>query len=163
MTEIRRQADTHNPHGVVRPQPRASGLEALEVLEEIDLRVQFLGLARGGGGRLRFTTPLARGWVRVASDPEDIAKALAEARVEVQLARYAAARGEEYDKDVDAEPSELHPLVASMVPRERGDIYDPRDWTPLPDGRWRSPSGRTFRGDAQVVQRVKARRSTSPP
>jgi hypothetical protein len=156
MTEIRRQADTHNPHGVVRP-------ESPPVLDDIQLRVQYLGPAPGGsGGRLRFTTPLARGWVRVADDPEGIAKALAEARLEVQLARYAAARGEEYDLDVDAPPSELHPLTAALVPRDRGDIYDPQAWTPMPDGRWRSPSGRMFGADTQVVQRVKARR-TPPP
>lgn len=140
MTEIRRQCDTHNPAGVVRPE-----------VSEVLLRVEALDSG------LRLSTPQARGWARLARSHEDLARGVAEAFREAQLASYARARGEPYDLDVLSDASELHPLTASGS-RPRADIYDPQDWTRMEDGRWRSPSGRCFRADSQVVQRVLAKR-----
>lgn len=36
--------------------------------------------------------------------------------------------------------------------------HDPAEWTPLPGGDWRSPSGRRYRADSVQVERVKALR-----
>lgn len=148
MTQIRRQCDTHNPAGVLGPQ-------APEV-SEVYLRVEQLDSG------LRLSTPQARGWAVLARSRDDLVQGVAEAFREAQLAFYARARGEPYDLDVLSDPSELHPLTASGS-RPRADIYDPQDWTRMPDGRWRSPSGRCFRADSQVVQRVLAKRSDETP
>ena len=40
----------------------------------------------------------------------------------------------------------------------RPDTAAPADWTPQPDGTWRSPHGRTWRASAPHVQRVIAKR-----
>lgn len=47
---------------------------------------------------------------------------------------------------------------SATTPLPRRDTYNPADWEPLPDGRWKSPKGFVYAADTEVVQRVMAQR-----
>lgn len=123
-------------------------------------------------GSLRFSTPSARGWAAVARTQPEVTRAIQGAFTEAQVAAYAAWRGTQYDLSAltDHVPGDAmappRPKRRTRRPRggdgwgygqQRPDVHLPTEWTELPDGRWRSPGGRTYRADAAQVQRVRAR------
>ena len=121
-------------------------------------------------GRLRVTLPHARGWAAVASTQHELARAVGQAFREAQVAAYARWRGTRYDLSTLTDHVPGDPLAPPREPRARraargtrGDVYLATDWTELADGRWRSPSGRVFRGDAVQVQQVKRKLAVAPP
>ena len=129
------------------------------------------------GGKLRISTPTARGWAAVAGNQPELARAIAGAFTEAQVAAYARWRGTQYDLDAltahvpgDAlagrKPQRQAPKGNKRVKRtgegwsygqQRPDVHLPNEWTEQPDGRWRSPSGRMYRADAAQVVRVRRR------
>lgn len=123
-------------------------------------------------GKLRLSTPAARGWAAVGRTPNEIHRALAGAFVEAQCAAYARWRGERYDLDELTEPVAGDPLAPPQRRlrrrtnranvgwgrnQERPDAHPVEQWERLPDGRLRSPAGLTYRRDSLIGQRVLAR------
>lgn len=111
------------------------------------------------GNRLRVASPFARGWSRVVATPHELARAVAEASREVTVAAYARQRGATYDLErmeglQNAVVAAGTPPIAKPPLRQRPKRHDPMAWVQLDNGRWRCPSGRTFRPDAQQVQNV---------
>lgn len=160
--EIRRQADTHNPGGVNGsrlPGPPSVRNQSRTAL----LRVESLP-----GGRIRVSSPQARGWAVVVRTRDELVRAVAQAFTEVQVASYARWRGEPYELDALTEVDDLDPLAASAATVDmtgtakrnvrRTDVHKVTDWTPVGNGKWRSPTGREYGEDTQQVRRVKAKR-----
>jgi hypothetical protein len=119
-------------------------------------------IQRTPSGSLRMASPLLPGWVAITHGMAETIKALEVAIREADLARYATERGYVYDA-LPFVPEQSLPPVLRMVRRLDGTwnwraAHDPAAWTPLEDGRWRSPKGHCYRGDSQVVQRVIALR-----
>jgi hypothetical protein len=149
---IRRQGETHTPGtlGVARSGHRVRALS---------LRVEML--PEGG---VRVSSPQARGWAAVARTPHELAKVLARAVTEVEVASYAAWKGEVYDLDAmtDVDPDDPSTALPAPLRRRnrltRSDARNPADWKRLDDGRWRSPGGRVYGDQTQLVQRVRANR-----
>lgn len=129
-----------------------------------------LTVERLPSGRLRFTSPVVPDWARAASGPQQIARAVTDllqaAVVEAQIREYRTRRqalkhpthnqrrtqaGATYQRFTNGD---------GRVVRRVG--HDPHSWTEQPDGTWRSPSGRTYRADTLVVQRVRARQALTP-
>lgn len=149
---IERQGATHNPGGVIGPPALRNQART------IDVRLEALP-----GGRIRVSSPQARGWAAVARTPMELARAVTAAFTEVQVAAYSAWHGEAYDLDELTLVDPASPLTAAatpvdMEPRRRSDIHSPAAWTPLSNGRWRSPAGREFRADTETVRRIRAKR-----
>ena len=99
------------------------------------------------------------GWSAVVSTPHELARATATAFREVEVAAYARQRGATYD--MARLEGVQNALVAAGTPPtarppavRRPRRHDPMAWRQMPDGRWRCPSGRTFRADAQQVLNV---------
>ncbi|HEX2263468.1 MAG TPA: hypothetical protein VHH52_06860 [Pseudonocardiaceae bacterium] len=113
-------------------------------------------------GRLRVSTPQARGWATTAQDPMGLARAVELAYREVAVASYARARGTTYDLDQLTERVPGDPLADAAMQRAprrvRKKVHDPGAWAKFDDGRWRSPSGRLYRPDSTAVRNVIARR-----
>jgi hypothetical protein len=115
-------------------------------------------------GAVRVSSPQARGWAGVARNPGELARVVASAFTEAQVAAYAAWKGQLYDLDelTDVDPGD--PTTALPTPPKRrnrmvrSDAQHPADWKRLEDGRWRSPGGRVYREETQLVQRVMANR-----
>lgn len=153
MAQIRRQSETHRPGGSISgPAPVRNQIRT------VHLRVEALP-----DGMIRVSTPLARGWAAVARNPQQLAAAITAAFTEAQVASYARWKGEAYDHDAMTEVVFGDSLAAptrtqSFRRRNRADQHNPADWTPLPDGTWRSPAGRTYRPDAAIVGRVRVSR-----
>jgi hypothetical protein len=104
-----------------------------------------------GGTVMVFESPALPGWSVTASDPIAVARAVADAWRELEVAGYAERHGATYDL------AHLAPAAAEGQPGRRWpDPWHPRLWEPLPDGRWRSPTGRVYRPQAAVVRRVVA-------
>lgn len=149
---IRRQGETHVPGtlGVARGGHQVRALS---------LRVEPLP-----SGGVRVSSPQARGWAAVARTPHELARVLQMAFTEVEVATYASFKGELYDLDgmTDVDPTD--PSTALPTPTRarnritRTDARNPADWKRLEDGRWRSPGGRAYGNDTQLVQRVRANR-----
>ncbi len=116
------------------------------------------------GGRLRMSSPHARGWAAVVATPAQVVQAIQDAYTEVACASYARAKGTTYDLDVLTSKVDGDPLAGGTPGRERTPrttrrkSHSPADWSRMEDGRWRSPSGRAYREDSRVVQDVVARR-----
>jgi hypothetical protein len=154
--EIRRQADTHNPAGVTGAVPIRN-----------QVRMVMVRLETLASGLLRVSTPQARGWAVTVHTRDDLARAVQQAFTEAQLASYAAWKGEAYDLDAMTEVDESNPLTAAtrtrdFTARARSDVHNPDDWTPLPDGRWRSPAGRVYGADTDAVRKVLIKRRRRP-
>jgi hypothetical protein len=154
--EIRRQADTHNPGNVTGAAP------VRHQVRSVDVRLETLP-----EGLIRVSTPQARGWSVTARTRDDLARAIQQAFTEAQVASYAAWRGEAYDLDAMTEVDNTHPLTAATRTRDftlraRSDVHNPDDWTPMPDGRWRSPGGRLYGADTDAVRKVLAKRRRRP-
>jgi hypothetical protein len=155
--EIRRQGDTHNPGGVTGVPPIRNQVRAVEV------RMEAMP-----GGSLRVSTPQARGWAVVVHTRDELVRAVQRAFTEAQIASYAAWKGESYDLDALTEVDNSHPLTAatrtrSFEVRARTDVYNPEDWTQMPDGSWRSPGGRIYGKDTDTVRKVLAKRRRTKP
>ena len=127
-----------------------------------DLRVQMISLTVEAmpSGRYRISTPHARGWAAEVGTQAELARALNSAFTEVSVASYARAKGVPYDLDALTERVAGDPLASGprgrvrSGPRARRKTYHPSEWTRFEDGRWRSPSGRTYRADSKQVQGV---------
>jgi hypothetical protein len=150
--EIRRQAETHNPGGVTGASPVRNQVRMVMV------RMETLA-----SGLLRVSTPQARGWAVVVRNRDELARAIAQAFTEAQLASYAAWKGEPYDLDALTGVDESSPLTAATrtrdyTARRRTDVYNPEDWTQMSDGKWRSPGGRVYKPDTDAVRKVLAKR-----
>lgn len=169
MVEIRRQADTHSPAGVngvrgeVSPGAMTGAAPTRNQVRQALLRVESLP-----DGKLRISSPQARGWAVVVRTRDELVRAIAVAFTEVQVASYAAWRGEPYELDALTLPDEADPLAASAelvnVSAAKGrsdrrtDVHPVTAWTPLGGGKWRSPGGREYREDSQAVRLVLAKR-----
>ena len=140
-------------------------------VRSINVRVEQLA-----DGKLRITTPTARGWAAVAANQPELARAIAGAFTEAQVAAYARWRGTQYDLDALTAHVPGDPLAGRKPQRQkagnkrarrtgegwsygqqRPDVHLPNEWAEQPDGRWRSPSGRMYRADAAQVVRVRRR------
>lgn len=111
-------------------------------------------------GRVRISSPHARGFAATAGTPMELAQAVARAFTEVACASYALAKGSPYDLDQMTTHVPGDPLAANPQRRVRGrrtvraKAYDAAAWTKYEDGSWRSPSGRQYREDTTAVQNV---------
>lgn len=147
-----------------------------------------LTIERTTGGGVRVTCDAAPGWNAVARTPVELHRAITEGWREADVAAYAQREGQTYDLlahdvaavnlslqgatlpvDVDEQQLVIAAVTAAAtVPGELPKRADPLAWTPMPDGRWQSPSGRVYGPQTQVVQRVVAHRAemgvdTAPP
>lgn len=105
-------------------------------------------------GVLRVSQPAAPGWAGEARTPFELARLVAAAFTEAQVAAYSRWRGDPYEGEDGTRYRRPRPARRG----HRVDVHDPRDWRVLPDGRWVAPgSGRRWRPDSQVVQQVRAR------
>jgi hypothetical protein len=149
---LRRQGESHVPGGLGMSR-------AGHQVRAVSLVVETLP-----DGAVRVSSPQARGWAGVARNPGELARVVASAFTEAQVAAYAAWKGELYDLDelTDVDPGD--PTTDLPVPPKRrnrmvrSDAQHPADWRRTEDGRWRSPGGRYYREETQLVQRVMANR-----
>lgn len=116
-------------------------------------------------GRLRISSPHARGWAGVAGNPMELAYVLGQAFTEVTCASYALAKGEPYDLDRmtthvpgDALAANPQRRLRSGGRTTRRKSHAPELWTKYEDGTWRSPAGRTYGENTRAVQNVIKRR-----
>lgn len=140
-------------------------------------------IERTTSGALRVSSPDAPGWSTTATDRVALLQAIDETFREAAIAAYARSRSVPYDvalhdqaaeeasvagKVLPIDPAKrdamLQTLPCSVGPRPEvstrpGDVHDPLAWKPLADGRWVSPSGRTYGAATQVVQRVIEKRA----
>jgi hypothetical protein len=154
VSEIRRQGYTHRPgpHGQIGPPQVRHQVRSVEV--RLDM------LPEG----MRVSTPQARGWAVIAGGPRQLLDALAAAFTEAQVASYATWKGEVYELDALTEVVQDDPLAATIRTTRHGahldrrlsrrDVHQATDWTNMGNGRWRSPSGKTYREDCKTVQNV---------
>lgn len=130
------------------------------------------------GGKLRVSTPQARGWAVVVRGPDQLARAVGQAFTEAAVASYAKWHAQRYDLDKLTSPDDpTEPAVTgarggSVTGRRpvtseqisygrrravRPDQAHPGHWTPLADGAWQSPAGRRYTSERIVGPLVAAR------
>lgn len=149
---IRRQGETHVPGNLGMSR-------AGHQVRAISLMVEMLP-----DGGVRVSSPQARGWAGVARNQGELARVLASAFTEAQVAAYAAWKGQLYDLDelTDVDPGDPTTALPAAPRRRnrmvRSDALHPADWRRVEDGRWRSPGGRFYREGTQMVNRVRANR-----
>jgi hypothetical protein len=138
-------------------------------------------VTRVGDGYL-LACPALPGWEQHVTGPQALVRGIHTAFTEHECANYSRWRGVPYDAASFATDAFEDPGLAVQVPDEdrrhpaeppvttvprigwhkesqvRPDTHDPAAWTPLPDGRWRSPTGRHYRGTTAMVASVVARR-----
>lgn len=107
--------------------------------------------ARDGGGVV-LSSPDLPGWAMHARGRDQLTSAVTVALREADCARYARMKGQGYDLEPLSEPSEPPPKMARWAAS-----YHPTLWTDLGDGTWRSPTGRVYGAETQMVQRVQRR------
>jgi len=152
---LRRQGETHVPGANALPPRGQLPPRGAHQVRELNLRVEPLP-----GGGVRVSTPQARGWAAVARSEAELARAVLSAFTEVQVASYARWKGEVYDLDAltDVDPADPATALPAPVRRRnrttRSDVAHPSEWARLPDGRWRSPAGRHYQPNSQLVRRV---------
>ena len=126
-----------------------------------------LVLTRRPAGGYVVTSGLLPGWAQTAQGVHGLAATVDHAWRELQIAAYARRRGVMYDlaRHEDREPTgpAAVKLGDAAHPSSHGSakwrvMHNPADWVPLPDGRWRSPSGRVYGAGTDHVRRVIARR-----
>lgn len=106
-------------------------------------------------GMFRVTQSATPGWAGLARTPPELARVVAQAFAEAQIAVHAGWRNTPYE----APDGVTYQRPRPGKPGRRSDIHDPRAWVVVSDGRWRDPgSGRLWRADSQVVRRVQHRR-----
>lgn len=148
---IRRQGETHVPG----PHPIGPAPTPHQV-REVTLQIESLG-----PGKVRVSTPQARGWAAVATNPFELTRAVNAAFTEAQIASHSTWKNQVYDLDglTEVDPNDPKTALNQRRPRRqrgpiRSDIHHPGDWQRLEDGRWRSPGGRIYREETQLVQRM---------
>lgn len=110
-------------------------------------------------GVLRLSQPVTPGWIGDARNPTELARLVASAFVEAQIAAHATWRGEPYEA-TDGTLYRRPPRGRSRAPH-RSDTYDPREWRVNADGRWIAPGtgrSRLWSPDSLVVRQVQRRR-----
>src|ERR1700712_754289 len=141
-----------------------------------DARYVELQLQRLDDGRLRVSTPQARGHATIAKGPDQLWHAVAAAFREATIAGYAMFHGVPYDLDAltdptdPTEPKRRRPQTRSEVGGDvtevsygrgatvRPDQIHPAEYTPSSDGSWTSGrSGRTIR-DLRKIKALVIRR-----
>lgn len=114
-------------------------------------------VTRHEDGSYGIATPQARGWGTLCRTQPDLALALVAAFREAEVASYSRWKGQAYD--LDDTGTGHRPRRRRVAPgRSRPDVYPAEEWVALSDGRWRSPSGRSYRADSRTVQRVREKR-----
>lgn len=114
-------------------------------------------------GHIRLTCQQAPGYVTVCRPPQ--AEVLGRLRTEAEVAAYARWRGHVYDHaaieespaglaDPDTSPVRGQPAQINRQRQNRTDVHDPRQWAVMPDGRYRSPRGRSYGPDTQLGRRI---------
>lgn len=118
-----------------------------------------LQVTENADGSYGLITPQAPGWGALVRNQPDLARALVAAFREVDVASYSRWKGQSYDMDgCGAAVVRRSRRRTRVQGRSRADVYPPEEWVALPDGRWRSPSGRAYRADSRTVQRVRDKR-----
>lgn len=147
--EIRPQSDTHHPE--MGPPSVRNQVRSIQV--NIDMTPQ----------GLRFSMPVAQGWAVVASSPAALVAAVKAAFTEAQIASYARYRNGTYDLADLTSRDDTDPLVAPPPhemtrrrPKVRRDQYNPADWQINSDGRYVSPTGRSYAPDSNMAKRIRA-------
>lgn len=137
----------------------------------LQLEVQVLD-----GGRIRLSSPQAVGHAVVVRGPHQLWQGLQQTLREVAVAGYARWSGSTYDQEALSDLSDTNepawkrsarrsgigqgardgvlPVSYSSRSPVRPDQANPGAWSPLQDGRWRSPSGRIYRADTRYVRGV---------
>jgi hypothetical protein len=128
-----------------------------------------LQLQRLDDGRLRVSTPQARGHAVIAKGPDQLWHAVSAAFREATIAGYARWHGVSYDLDAltdptdPTEPRRRRPHTRREVSGDPGEVsygggavvrpdqIHPAEWTPNPDGSWTSPRGRVFRDPRKIA------------
>ena len=149
-----------------RPAPTAVPDRAAhgKLARHLELTVQFFD-----DGRIRVSTPQARGHADVVRGPFQLWTAMLKARIEATVAGYARWHGVRYDLDELTDPTDPTepPRQRPFTPREvagdrtevsyarsgivRPDQAHPQDWTPHPDGvSWISPKGKRYKDPKYV-------------
>lgn len=111
-------------------------------------------------GRIRISTPQARGWAHAGKTAHELMRGLQEAFQEVGRASVARASGQRYDLDTMTMHVRGDTLAGRpqsrprAAPKQHRGAYYPEEWTKMEDGRWRSPTGRAYRADSTQVQHV---------
>jgi hypothetical protein len=127
------------------------------------IRVLDIRVERFPDGRIRFSTPMARGWAGVGNSPIQVTRALLAAFTEAAVAGYSAAHGHVYDLDTMTTTVPGDALAGGPQKRRRGPVerraaHPPEAWAMQDDGTWRSPAGRTYQADSAMVAKVRANR-----
>lgn len=153
------------------PDRRPAQARVPHQVRTVTLQVEILD-----NGSFRLSTPAARGWAQVERSTDNIGRAVVNAFTEAQCAAYARWRGQRYDLDEMTEPVPGDPMAPPRRPlrprtnranvgfgrnQDRPDQHPIEDWERLADGRLRSPTGRVYRHDSVIAQRVveRARRA----
>lgn len=134
-----------------------------KLARHLNVTVQFLD-----DGRIRVSTPQARGHADVVRGPDQLWAALGRARIEATVAGYATWRGVRYDLDEltdptdPTEPRRRRPHTRREAAGDcsevsygqggvvRPDQKHPAEWTPNADGSWTSPKGRRYTDPAKL-------------
>lgn len=130
------------PDGISSPRDQA----VLGALYELPVTIRRLpeGLLfeiTNPGHPLQGWCGLARGATGLAAVMHDMLQEAKQCETDLRAGKFYAPLGE----------------VISGKPRES--TYDPADYTPLPDGRWLTPSGRKYGPDSWVMRQVLAKRA----
>jgi hypothetical protein len=149
--EIRPQSETHTAGQQLGPAPIRNQVKAITVKIE----------ALPGG--LRISTPTTQGWAAFARNEAQLVAAVRAAFTEAQIAAYAQWRNGTYDLADTVSRDDPDPLVAAAPneirrprPKVRRDQYNPADWVVRSDGRYQSPSGRSYAPDSTMARRIRA-------
>lgn len=152
---------THIPRHVMSP-------TTPHQVRTLDVRVERLD-----DGKMRVSTPSARGWAAVANNHAQLADCVRQAFTEAQIAAYARWRGERTELDALTDPVRGDALAPPRARvrrarnpspigwgrnQQRPDLADPGEWKKMPDGRWESPGGKLYRPETLMVRRVLERR-----
>jgi hypothetical protein len=115
-------------------------------------------------GKVRISSPMARGWAGVGrAGTHEVGRVVSQAFDEVTAAAYARAHGQVYDLDALTMHVQDDQLAGTPQRRIRGPVarraaHPPEAWAMLDDGRWRSPGGRKYRADSPQVRAVRRAR-----
>lgn len=142
---------------------------------EIDVRIRSLP-----GGRLRVSSPHARGWAVIARNETQLAQAIGTAFLENAVAAYAKWHRQRYDLDKLTSPDDPteprvagarggsvtgqgRPVSSEPISYGRGaavrpDASHPAHWTLNDDGTYTSPAGRTYR-DPKFIAALEVKRA----
>jgi hypothetical protein len=124
-----------------------------------------LEVGRLPGGRLRLTSPHLPGWIQGFPTREccNIGLAVAAALTEADVRTYSARRSGAAPRrtPATATPATATPASTPTTITAWRRSWNPEDWEPLTDGRWRSPTGRIYKADSTVVANVKKRRANA--